>query len=464
MKRHVETFPLWGKLLYSSGVIGYTIADRIWVTFMLYFYLPPAESGMPELIPNVTFWGIFTAAGLVTIFGRIVDSFADPLVASWSDRSKSRLGRRRSLMIFGGLPLMAAAAFLFFPPYAEAGVGNTIFLGVMLGLLLFSFTVYVVPLLALIPELTHTNEERMNVATIQAVFSLIGVIIVMIGGYILWDIIGGMGLSKTTSLQATIVCLAILGLVFCYVAVIPIDEKRYSTSVPTEVGLFESLKMTLKSGAFLTYLFGTVTMWFGLNIVSQGAAYYVRVLLNKDEAFASVVFGAVFGVALVFFPIINLAARYIGKKTVMIISLLIFALGSYAIYWMGTDALMIPAAYQPFVIFGILGIPVSALLLIPNAMISDIAEYDSIMTRTNREAMFFGAQGLLQKLNLGISTLIFAFLLSSYGKDVAQPMGVRLSGPVVAVVCLIGIVMFMLYPEKKITGALEEKRAEEGKG
>ncbi|MBN2225457.1 MAG: MFS transporter [Deltaproteobacteria bacterium] len=464
MKRQVETFPLWGKLLYSSGVVGYTIADRIWVTFMFYFYLPPAESGMRELIPNVTFWGIFTAVGLVTVFGRIVDSVADPLVASWSDRSKSRLGRRRSLMIFGGLPLMAAAVFLFFPPFSEPGIGNTIFLAVMLGVLLFSFTVYVVPLLALIPELTHSNKERINLVTIQAVLSLLGIIIVMIGGYILWDIIGGMGLSKTTSLQATVVCLGILGLIFCYIAVIPIDEKRYSKSTPTEVGLFESLRLTLRSGAFLSYLFGTITFWFGLNIVSMGAAYYVRVLLNKDEAFASVVFGAVFGVALVFFPIINLAGRYIAKKTIMVISLLIFGLASCALYWLGTDALVIPVAYQPFVIFAILGIPVSALLLIPNAMISDIAEYDSIQTKTNREAMFFGAQGLLQKINLGISALIFAFLLSSYGKDVAQPMGVRLSGPVVAAVCIIGIVMFLLYPEKKIMGALEAKRSAGEKG
>lgn len=464
MKRQVETFPLRGKLLYSTGVIGYTIADRLWVTFMLYFYLPPAESGMRELIPNVTFWGVFTAAGLVMILGRIVDAVADPLVASWSDRSTSRLGRRKSFMIFGGLPLLAAAVFLFFPPFSEPGIGNTVFLAIMLGALLFFFTVYVVPLLALIPEVTHSNKERMNLVTIQAIFSLIGVIIVMIGGYVLWDVIGGMGYSKTTSLQAAIVCLGILGLIFCYIAIIPIDEKRYSSSTPTDVPLFTSLKMTLKSGPFLAYLFGTITFWFGLNIVSQGAAYYVRVLLQKDEAFASVVFGAVFGVALVFFPIINLAGRYIAKKTIMIISLAIFALGSSAIYWLGTDALIIPVAYQPFVIFGILGIPVSALLMIPNAMISDIAEYDSIQTRTNREGMFFGAQGLLQKLNLGISAMIFAFLLSSYGKDVAQPMGVKLSGPVVAVVCVIGIVLYSLYPEKKIVGTLEAHRSETTKG
>ncbi len=45
MKKKVERFPLWGQILYSSGYIGFTIADRIWVTFMLYFYLPPERIG-----------------------------------------------------------------------------------------------------------------------------------------------------------------------------------------------------------------------------------------------------------------------------------------------------------------------------------------------------------------------------------------------------------------------------------
>jgi GPH family glycoside/pentoside/hexuronide:cation symporter len=358
---------------------------------------------------------------------------------------------------------MASAALLFFPPYAEAGVGNVIYLAVVLGALLFFFTVYVVPLLALIPELTHTNEERMNLVTIQAAFSLLGVVIVMIGGYILWDFIGKTGLAKDASLQVTVVILSALGLVFCYLAVIPIDEKRYCQTVPTETGLMTSLAMTLKNGAFLAYMLGTVCFWFGLNIVSQGAAFYVTVLLRKDVSFASVVFSAVFGVAFVFFPIINAAGRLIAKKTIMMISLAIFGLGAAAIYWLGSDALIIPKAYQPFVIFGILGIPVSALLMVPNAMISDIAEYDSIKTKTNREGMFFGAQGLVQKLNLGISALIFAFLLTK-GKDVAEPLGVKLSGPVVTVVCVVGIIIFFFYPEKKIMGALEEKRAKEKKG
>ena len=189
----------------------------------------------------------------------------------------------------------------------------------MLGCLLFFFTFYVTPWLALIPELSHTNKERINITTMQAAFSLVGVVIVMIGGYALWGALEGAGIDKTRALQYTIVILCALGLVFCYLCIIPLDEKRYSATGPAQIGMWDSLKLTFKNRPFIPYLVGTICLWFGLNVVSESATYYVTVLLGKAETFASVVFASVFGVALVFFPIINIVSRVIGKKMIMIV-------------------------------------------------------------------------------------------------------------------------------------------------
>ncbi|MCD6570957.1 MAG: MFS transporter, partial [Deltaproteobacteria bacterium] len=454
----VEKFPFWAQILYSSGNIGIFIADRVWVTFMLYFYLPPAESGMPELISNRTFLGFLTVAGLVTIFGRTVDAIADPLVAAWSDRSKSKLGRRKMFLTFGGLPLMLASVLLFFPPSSEPGTANAIYMAIMLGILLFFFTFYTAPWLALIPELSHTDRERINIVTLQAVFSLIGTVIVMVGGYLIWGKLESSGMDKTSALQFTVVILGFIGLIFCYLAVIPINEKRYCASVPSDTGLVESIKLTFSNRPFLLYLFGTMCLIFGVNIISQTAPYYVTVLLQKKEAFASSVFGAIFVVALIFFPIINLLCRYIEKRIIMIIGLSIFAICSFLLYFLGTETLPFSPINQAFIIFGLIGIPVSIVFIVLNAIVSDLAEYDAIKTGSKREAMYFGAQGFLMKINLGISTLILAFLFSGFGKDLANPLGVKLSGPVAALVCAIGIILFMFYPEKKIMDVLEENR------
>lgn len=464
MKKVVERFPLWGQILYSSGSIGFTIADRVWVSFMLYFYLPPAESGLPELISNETFWGFLTVAGVVTFFGRFVDATANPLVGYWSDRSTSRLGRRKTFLLFGGLPMMVALALLFFPPVKGASGLNAAYMALMLGLTLFFFTVYVLPYLALIAELSHTDNERLNLVTIIALFNLVGVILVMILGYLLWGILEKSGMGKAPALQATVVILCGVGLIFLYLAVIPLDEKRYCDATPSQIGLFASLKSTFTNRAFVTYIIGNLSFWFGLNIISQSATYYVTVLLGKDEAFSGIIFAAVFGVALVFFPITNIASRVVGKKVVMSVAIGLFSACNALIYFLGTDALVLAPVTQGLLIFGLIGIPVSALLLVPNAMIADIAEYDAILTGSRREAMCFSAQGFLEKINLGMSALVLAFLLSRFGKDLAAPLGVKLSGPVAAVVCLIGLVGFLMYPERRVMGVLEEHRKGEEEG
>jgi len=460
MTTRVEKFPLWGKLLYASGNIGFTIADRIWVVFLLYFFLPPAESGMPELISNETFFGVLTVVGVVTLFGRIVDAIADPIISNWSDRSKSPMGRRRFFLIFGGLPLMASSVILFLPPVPYASIANAVWMGFWLSVLLFFFTFYVGPWLALIPELTHNDTERVNMTILQAAFSMVGVIMVMIGGYALWGLLENTGMDKTTSLQVTIAILAFVGVIFCYIAVIPVNEKKYCDSMPSDIGLMESLKLTLKNKPFLIYLVATICLWFALNIISQAATYYVTVLLKKPESFATVVFGAVFGSALVFFPILSFLNRYISKKTIMVISTLTFAVFAPLTYYLGTDVLVLDPLVQAYIIFAFIGIPVSALLGIPNAMISDLAEYDAINTGSKREGMYFGAQGLFQKINLGISTLIIGYLFATFGKDIANPLGVKLSGVVVGVVCLIGAILYMIYPEKDVLAVVDKHRAE----
>ncbi len=462
MKKRIEKFPLWGKIFYSSGSAGFSIADRVWVSFMLYFYLPPIESGMPELISNKTFWGFLTVAGVVTVFGRIVDAVADPLIGYWSDRSRSRLGRRKAFLLYGGLPMMVALGLIFFPPAKEASIVNAVYLALMLGLTLFFFTVYVLPYLALIAELSHNESERINLVTIQAVFNLVGVIVVMILGYILWGMLEKSGMEKAAALKVTVVVLCAVGLIFCYLAVIPIDEKRYCDTTPSQIGLFQSLKETFTNKAFITYIIGTLAFWFGLNIVSQTATYYVTVLLGKEEAFSGVIFGAVFGVALVFFFIINIVSQKIGKKAVLIAGLSIFSVSNALIYFLGTETLILPPMVQAFIIFGLIGVPVSVLLLVPNAMLADVAEYDAIITGSKREAMCFSAQGFLEKINLGVSTLVLTFLFSQFGKDVASPLGVKLSGPIAGVVCLLGVIGYIFYPEKRVNSVLEKHRREKG--
>ena len=86
-------------------------------------------------------------------------------------------------------------------------------------------------------------------------------------------------------------------------------------------------------------------------------------------------------------------------------------------------------------------------------MISDIANANALRSGERREAMFFGAQGFLQKVNLGVSTGVLAWLLD-FGRAVDNPLGVKLAGPVAGVVLLVAAVCFWRYPEQRILDEL----------
>lgn len=87
-----------------------------------------------------------------------------------------------------------------------------------------------------------------------------------------------------------------------FAAGLPVDEKRFSNSKPADVGLVESLRMTLQNRWFVRYMIGTILYWFAFNMIRAVIAYYPVVLLQKDSGFQMVLMASLFGTAfLVFF-------------------------------------------------------------------------------------------------------------------------------------------------------------------
>nr|QNO54710.1 hypothetical protein PDBAIGND_00016 [Methanosarcinales archaeon ANME-1 ERB7] len=136
--------------LYNLSTAGWVLLDSIWLTFAIAFLLPPKEKvaeGMIPFISNERFLGIITVLGAVMLFGRIIDAVADPLVASWTDRSTSRFGRRKFFLIIGGLPLAVSTVLIFFPPTPYTSFINGIYLAIVFGFYFFSLLYMLFPIL-----------------------------------------------------------------------------------------------------------------------------------------------------------------------------------------------------------------------------------------------------------------------------------------------------------------------------
>ncbi len=454
----MEHFKRWRQILYASGTIGQALVDNIFGVYLIFFLLPPKETGMPEMIDNRPLLFGLTAIGLIILFGRVIDSLADPLIAHWSDNSKKKIGRRKFFLVTGSFPLALFAALMFFPPVEGIAAMNAVYVAVVLGLYFFFFTWYVAPYLALIPELSESHKDRILITVLQAVFSLVGAALVLMVVPILWDAFEGAGMIKADALKVSLIIMSVLAFISLLAAALPVDEGRFCKSEPAEVPLIKSIKMTLMNRTYIIYMLGAILFWFSFNIIRTIIAYYPVVLLGKEQSFQTLLMVILFGSAAVCFLIINAISANVTNKTMMLFGLLCFALGmsmTYIIDMMGEARLLTAYIQMAF-----LGIPVAILLVVPNAIVADISEVDSHRTGINREAMFFGTQGLFMKINYGIAAAIASYLFSVFGKDAASPMGVKLAGPVGGLFSLIGFLIFLLYPQKEVNRELKEIREE----
>ncbi len=429
----VKQLPLWGKIIYGSGSGGFSLIDRVLITWLFYYYITSPLEGVEALMPPFAF-------GIIMFLGRAIDAVADPLIARWSDNYSGRMGRRMPFMFFSGFAYVAVFVLLFYPPVAETSVLNSVYLAVLLGLYFTLFTAYVGPYLALLPELARTTQDRVDLATFRAVFMLLGIGIALIGSGILIGMFDFHGM---------IWIMAALGLVLLYLP-FAIKEKDYADSEPATLGLVEALKTTYQNKPFIIYLVGNVTFWLGFNIITLNLPLYVTVLLRGTEEQTSIYFGIAFGVALIFFPIINIASKKLGLKPVMMFALIAFMVLLPLFYILGQPVFGLTPELFGYLLLGLVGLPVGVILIVPDAIVAEVSDLEGKLSGQKREAMYFGAQGFVLKLALGLSTVISGALLQLFGSTLAQPLGIQLTGPVSALFILIGLIVFSRYPEKEV--------------
>jgi len=158
-----QALPLFNQIFYAFGSLAFTLLERLIILYAIFYFLPPKELGLHNLVSDRTFFGIITITGTALLLGRVFDGLSDPLIATLSDNNRSRVGRRKLFLLYSGLPLALTTFLVFLPPQpAQESLLNGLWLAVMMCLFSIAFTAYVNPFLALMSELGHTGALRIN--------------------------------------------------------------------------------------------------------------------------------------------------------------------------------------------------------------------------------------------------------------------------------------------------------------
>jgi len=448
-----EKLPLSKQIAYSLGQFGWSLLSGIIGSYLIFYYIPTKESGISIFIPQVVFIGFITIIGAITMLGRLFDAVTDPWIATLSDRSKSKKGRRISFMQVSAVPFAVTTVLVFWSPVNGESSINAIFLTVMLLLFYLFLTMYVTPFFALLSELGHTPEERLNLSTYISVTWFLGAAVAS-QAPILWNIFQGMGYSTVVSMRIALTILSVIGLIFLLIPVIAIDEKRYCESVPSELKMLDSMKATFRNKEFRMFVFSDLVYWVAITIFQSSLLYYITILLKLPDTMFGVLFMGLGVGSFLFYVPINIIAKKIGKKLLLIIAFGIFL----AVYVYGAFLGLLPfdTTLQAYVMVLLAAIPMAIFGILPNVVVADIAEYDARKTGIRREGMFFGTRTFMSKIGQMFSMLILSGLLLSQG-DVSNEMSIRLTAVTAAVFCIIGLIFLLMYDEKKILEGITDK-------
>ncbi len=433
-----QRLPRGVRLAFGAGQGGSAIFERLVFMWLYFIWVGQGlEDGAVYIAP--------TLFGVLVLGGRVVDAVTDPVVARWSDGHGGRLGRRRPFMLWSGLPFVLVGAALFFPPVSGTSHLNAIYLGVGLAVFYVLLTFYLVPYAGLLADLSPDVSDRVDLATSNAVYLLFGVAVAMIVPPLL------MG---TRGLLSMVVVLGVVALCLLYVPTV-IDERRYSRPQPSTTPLLAAIRATLRNRPFLVALLATNVLWFGFNLVSLNTPLYVTVLADLDETAIALYSAVLLGVCLLVLPIVNAATKRVGLRRVMIAALVVSGVVMPLVHLIPSPPFGLEPATFALLVFGLGGIGLAGLFIVPSAIIAAVADYDHHTSGQRREAMHFAVYGFIVKVNIGISTVVSGLLLQTLG----SPLGIQITGPLAGIAALAGAWLFLRYPEDEVVRAARADEA-----
>ncbi|MFB9841975.1 MFS transporter [Mucilaginibacter ginsenosidivorans] len=442
-----EKLTLGKELAYACGMIGWSIMTNIIIVMLPYFYLPPSNAGLVQLVPQLLLFGVINILSIIAASGRLADALYDPFIASMSDKSRHRRGRRIPFMQWAILPAVVFCCLTFYPLVKGVSDNNSIWLAITMVLFFMGATTYIIPYNALLPELTHSAAEKVKLSSFQQAGFVLGIIIAaLVNNYA--DLVQRFFhvADRDLAVQYTIWGLCIVAGLIMLVPVLAIDEKKYTTGKPAHLPIMQAIRKTFGNSNFKYYLISDFTFYISLSIVSSGLLYFVTVLLNIDESEGGKLMGAMVVSSLLFYPVVNYFSRKIGKKPLVLIAFGMLSLIFVMIYFLGKFP--VSPYVQAYALALLTAFPLAALGILPNAILAEIAQQDAEETGENREGMFFAVKYFFVKMGQTLGIALFAFL-TVYGKDPGHDHGLRLNGICGCVLCLAALIFFSRFKESR---------------
>jgi len=382
-------------------------------------------------------------AGSALLVGKFWDAVVDPFIGHFSDRTRSRWGRRRPYLLFFSIPFGIFFVLMFTNPGIPDQTGKFVWAMLIYILLCTAYSLTNIPYNALLPEMTEDYNERTSISGYKQVFAIFGT---LLGAGAALPIMG-LFATRTKGFIGMAAIFGFLGALSLLVTFFSVREPPQLIQ-PVASKIWRSLKDVFANRPYMFLLASWFTNSTAVAIAESMLIYYYKYIF-RDESAVTLAMISLLVATILTLPLWIWLAKKIGKHTAYLIGMTLTIVTiitiAFAADRIGENATL--------VLMVVAGIGFSAHYILPWAMAPDTIEFDFARSGIRREGIYYSVWTFVIALGGALAGFLVGQGLDLFGyvPDAEQSarsiMGIRLLiGPLPAVLFLLGNLAMLFYP------------------
>lgn len=421
--RPTATVPSRVKALYGSSAIAFGVKDNGFSVFLLLFY-------------NQVIGLDASLVGAAALIALLLDALVDPLVGHFSDRTRSRWGRRHPWLYAAILPMVVLWYALWHPPVGADQGALFAWLLVTAFLMRAAVSMYEVPSTAMIAELSADYDERTAIVRWRFLFGWAGglAILALAYGVLLTPEPGYPdGQLNPNGYDRYAVAGALMIGIAALTGALGTHRIMAARVHPPahRLGALHSLReirQALSNRAFLILMAAALFAFANQGMTFSLTNYLLTYVWQLPQAGFVIYALSLFGGVVLAFLVVGRAQARLGKKTAAVAAGLGAIILGTLPYWLRAgdafplpgSALLIPLLFTMITIATGLGVMV---MMLASSMMADVVEDSEMRTGRRNEGLFFAGYFFTQKCVTGLGIFLSGTIVSLSGLPAAAVPG-----------------------------------------
>lgn len=383
---------------YGIGDFGLNIYWNTLSLYLIYWY-----TTVVGLKPEV--------AGTIFLIGMVWDAISDPIVASLSERVRTRHGTYRPFILYGSFALGIGFVLLFWVPPFE---GASLIAALILAGIVFRtcYTLVAIPYSAMSARITFNSVERTEFSGVRMFFAFAGLLAVsnllspLVRKFSEQDDYTAIGFQLAIGVGAIV---ATFSLLLCFLGTkeqpLPMHTQKTPLRLSNWVNaLLKNRALVLLLGVIFLQAGATASIMISMVFLIEANQPHFA---SKEVVLTGFAIASMCGV-----PCWTLFIRFFHKKIAWLTASLSIAVVGFHMWALG-----------PFVLHGVpvqiilLGFTMGAFAVLLWSFIPDAVEYGQLATGARAEGVVFGSALVVQKLSGGFMGFCVGMMLAAIGYD-----------------------------------------------